>query len=135
MSGKVITDTNLASVKPIFLVVTVGNSEGSSVIKCLCTKCINLSFRTHKVVCKHLYFHGFDVSYTTWSWHGEDVNDTPLPNVDVDVPFEFIDYDDGNTVDMVNDAYRDCAADPKAFKELLEQAEKLCTHDAQISLS
>ncbi|KAL9413832.1 hypothetical protein AB3S75_042342 [Citrus x aurantiifolia] len=25
---------------------------------------------------------------------------------------------------MVNDAYKDCAADPKAFKELLKQAEK-----------
>ena len=107
-----------------FMKFVVGNSEGSSIIKCLCTKCMNLSFCTHKVVHEHLYFHGFDVSYTTWSWHGEDVNYTPLPNVDVDVAFEFIDYDDGNTVDMVNDAYRDCAADPKAFKELLEQAEK-----------
>ena len=36
----------------------------------------------------------------------EDVNDTPLPNVDVDVPFEFIDYDDGNIVNMVNNTYR-----------------------------
>ncbi|XP_024043124.1 uncharacterized protein LOC112099856 [Citrus clementina] len=35
-----------------------------------------------------------------------------------------IDYDDSNTVDMVNDAYRDCAADPKLFKELQEQTEK-----------
>ena len=85
---------------------------------------MNLSFHTHKFVREHLYFHGFDVSYTTWSWHGEDVNDTPLPNVDVNVPFEFIDYDDSNTVDMVNDAYRDCAADPKLFKELQEQTEK-----------
>ena len=103
-----------------FMKFAVGNSEGSSVIKCPCTKYMNLSCRTHKVVREHLYFHGFDVSYTTWSWHGENVNDTPLPNVDVDVPFDFIDYDDSNTVDMVNDAYRDCAADPKAFKELLE---------------
>ena len=106
-----------------FMKFVVGNSEGSSIIKCLCTKCMNLSFRTHKVVREHLYFHGFDVSYTIWSWHREYVNDMPLPNVDVDVAFEFIDYDDGNTVDMVNDAYRDCATDPKAFKELLEQAE------------
>ena len=35
-----------------------------------------------------------------------------------------MDYDNGNTVDMVNDAYKDCAVNPKAFKELLEQAEK-----------
>ncbi|KAH9779331.1 TTF-type domain-containing protein [Citrus sinensis] len=107
-----------------FMKFAIGNSEGSSVIKCSCTKCMNLSFHTHKVVREHLYFHGFDVSYTTWSWHGEDVKDTPLPNVDVNVPFEFIDYNDSNTVDMVNDAYRDYVADPKAFKELLEQAEK-----------
>lgn len=71
------------------------NAEGSSVIKCLSTKCMNLSFRTYKVVREHLYFHGIDVSYTTWNWHGED--DTPHPRVDVDVPFEFIDYDNGNT--------------------------------------
>ena len=107
-----------------FMKFAVGNSEASRVIKCPCTECMNLSFRTHKIVRQHLYFHGFDVSYTTWSWHGEDVNDTPLPNIDVDVPFEFIDYNDGNTVDMVNDAYRDCGADPKVFKELLKQAEK-----------
>ena len=37
---------------------------------------------------------------------------------------KFIDYNDGNTVDMVNNGYRDYVADPKAFKELLEQAEK-----------
>ena len=107
-----------------FMRFAIANAEGSSVIRCMCTKCMNLSFRTHKVVHEHLYFHGFDVSYTTWSWHGEDVHDTPLPNVEVDVPFEFIDYDNGNTVDMVNDAYKDCVADPKAFKELIEQAEK-----------
>ena len=91
-----------------FIRFIITNAEGSSVIRFSCTKCMNLSFRTHKVVREHLYFHGFDVSYTTWSWHGEDVHD----------------YDNGNTIDMVNDAYKDCAAYPKAFKELLEQAEK-----------
>ena len=54
-----------------FMKFAVGNSEGSSVIKRLCTKCMNISFRTHKVVREHLYFYGFDVSYTTWSWHGK----------------------------------------------------------------
>ena len=48
-----------------FMMFATGNSEGNSVIKCLCTKCMNLSFRTHNVVHEHLYFHGFDVSYTT----------------------------------------------------------------------
>ena len=48
----------------------------------------------------------------------EDVNDTPLLNVDVDVLFEFIDYNDGNTVDIVNDTYRrDCTVNRKAFKK------------------
>lgn len=96
------------------------NIEGNSVIKCPFTKCMNLS---SKVVREHWYFHGFDVSYTTWSQHGEDANDTPPPNIDVNVPFVFMDYDDSNTVDMVNKAYKDSAVDPKAFKELLEQAE------------
>ena len=102
----------------------IANAEGSSVIICPCKKCMNLSFHTHKVVCEHLYFYGFYVSYITWSWHGEYVHDIPLPNVEVDVLFEFMNYDNGNTIDMVNNAYKDCAADPKAFKELLEQAEK-----------
>ena len=35
-----------------------------------------------------------------------------------------MDYDNGNTIYTVNDAYKDCAVDPKAFKELLEQDEK-----------
>ena len=107
-----------------FMKFVIVDAEDSSVIKCSCTKCMNLSFRTLKLICEHLYFHGFDVSYTTWSWHGEDVHDTTLPNIEVDVPFEFIDYDNGNIIDMVNDAYKDCAANPKAFKELLEQAKK-----------
>lgn len=51
-------------------------------------------------------------------------DDTPLSNVDIDVPFEFSNYDNSNTVDMVNDAFKDYAADPKAFKELLEWADK-----------
>ena len=85
---------------------------------------MNLSFSTHKVVPEHLYFHGFHICYTTWSWHGKDVHDTPLPNIDVEVPFEFIYYDNGNRADMVNDAYKDYDANPKTFKELLKQAKK-----------
>ena len=81
-----------------FMKFVVGNSKGYSIIKYMCTKCMNLSFRTHTIVHEHLYFHGFDVFYTTWNWHGEEVNGTPLPNVDIDVLFEFID------IDMVNDA-------------------------------
>ena len=47
--------------------IAIANAEGNSVIRCRSTKCMNLSFRTDKVVHEHLYFHGFDVSYTTWS--------------------------------------------------------------------
>lgn len=36
-----------------------------------------------------------------------------------------MDYEDGNTIYMINDAYKDCVVDPKTFKELLEQDEKL----------
>ena len=107
-----------------FMKFAILNAEASSVIRCPCIKCMSLSFCTHKVVRKHLYFHGFDVSYTTWNWHGEDVHDAPLFNVGVDVLIEFMDYDNGNTVDIVNDAYKDCVVGPKAFKELLEYVEK-----------
>lgn len=48
-----------------FMKFAIDNADGNSVIKCLCTKCMNLSFRTHKVVPEHLYFHGIDVFYTT----------------------------------------------------------------------
>ncbi|ESR54513.1 hypothetical protein CICLE_v10023984mg [Citrus x clementina] len=50
-----------------FMKFAIANTKGSSVIRCLSTKCMNLSFRTDKVVREHLSFHGFDVSYTTWS--------------------------------------------------------------------
>ena len=31
-----------------FMTFAITNAEGSSIIRCLCTKCMNLSFRTHK---------------------------------------------------------------------------------------
>ncbi|ESR45947.1 hypothetical protein CICLE_v10003481mg [Citrus x clementina] len=48
-----------------FMRFAIANAEGSSVIRCPCTKCMNLFFRTHTVVLEHLYFYDFDVSYTT----------------------------------------------------------------------
>ena len=96
---------------------------------------MNLSFHTHKVVREHLYFHGFDVSYTTWSWHGEDVRDTPLPNVDVDVLFEFMDYNYGNSVDMLTMFIRIVLQILRHLNNLWNRLISLCTRDAQISLS
>lgn len=48
-----------------------------------------------------------------------------MPSYNADDPFESIDFNYSNIMDMVNDAYKDCDGHPKAFRKLLEQAEKL----------
>lgn len=116
-----------------FMKFVINHADSSSIIKCSFTKFINLSFSTHKVISEHLYFHRIDVFYTTQIQHRED--DTPLPNVYVDIPFEFLDYDNGNTVDMANTAYKDCVTDPKHLKNLQNRLRSHCTQDAKISLS
>ena len=35
-----------------------------------------------------------------------------------------MDYDGGNTIEMVQDTFKDCDSDPKAFRKLLEDSEK-----------
>ncbi|XP_038695451.1 uncharacterized protein LOC119992730 [Tripterygium wilfordii] len=105
-----------------FMNFAVENVMDASVIRCPCYECRNLAFLPTKKVTEHLFWKGFDVAYKTWTWHVEDIHTTPSCNVDF--PFESMDYNDGNTGDMVNDAYKNCYGDPKAFKELLEQAQK-----------
>ena len=45
-----------------FMKFAIANVEGSSVVRCPCTKCMNLYFYTYKFVCEYLYFNGFNVS-------------------------------------------------------------------------
>lgn len=85
---------------------------------------MNLSFHTLKIVCEHLYFHGFDCL----THLGVGIGKMSIPHhflMEFRYSIGFMDYRDGNTIYMINDAYKDCVVDPKAFKELLEQDEKL----------
>lgn len=47
------------------------------------------------------------------------------PILYVDFAFEPMDLNNGSIVDMVNNTYKDCDGDLKAFRAHLEQAKKL----------
>ena len=40
-------------------------------IRCPCQRCDNLTQLSIQQVRDHLYFNGFDLTYTRWIWHGE----------------------------------------------------------------
>ncbi|XP_024043026.1 uncharacterized protein LOC112099786 [Citrus clementina] len=107
-----------------FINFAIKNARGSSVIRCPCVDCGNLSFETLTTVKDNLYMHGFDVKYDNWFWHGEEIHKSSSPQRENHFQQQNIEFDNGNELKMVNDAYKGCCGDPKAFKELLEQAEK-----------
>ncbi|KAH9781219.1 hypothetical protein KPL71_008375 [Citrus sinensis] len=107
-----------------FIKTAVESNQEISVVRCPCDKCRNLAFHRPKEVKDHLIIWGFDMSYKTWVWHGEDICNKSPDNIGCQNDSGYMDYDSGNTVEMVEDALKDCDSDPKAFKKLLEDSEK-----------
>ncbi|XP_052297107.1 uncharacterized protein LOC127902292 [Citrus sinensis] len=108
----------------IFIKTAVESNQEISVVRCPCDKCRNLAFHRPKEVKDHLIIWGLDMSYKTWVWHGEDIRNKSPDNIGCQNDSGYMDYDGGNTVEMVEDAFKDCDSDPKAFKKLLEYFEK-----------
>ena len=102
----------------------VESNQEISVVRCPCDKCQNLAFHRPKEVKDHLIIWGFDMSYKIWVWHGEDIGNKSPDNISCQNDSGYMDYDGGNTIEMVEDAFKDCNSDPKAFKKLLEDSEK-----------
>ena len=100
----------------------VKNAEGNKNIRCPRNRCGNLSIHTSNVVTDYLFFNGFDLNQKNWFWHEEEISKCVSPKDD-QFESQHMDFEEGNTVEMVNDAYKDCG-NPTAFKELLEHAEK-----------
>ncbi|KAK9204212.1 hypothetical protein WN943_014470 [Citrus x changshan-huyou] len=107
-----------------FIKTAVESNQEISVVRCPCDKCRNLAFHRPKEVKDHLIIWGLDMSYKTWVWHGEDIRNKSPDNIGCQNDSGYMDYDGGNTVEMVEDAFNDCDSDPKAFKKLLEDSEK-----------
>ena len=62
-----------------FINFAIKNARDSSVIRCPCLDCGNLSFKTPTIVKDNLYMHGFDVKYDNWFWHGEEIHKSSSP--------------------------------------------------------
>ncbi|KAK9212492.1 hypothetical protein WN943_001874 [Citrus x changshan-huyou] len=107
-----------------FIKTAVESNQEISVVRCPCDKCQNLAFHRPKEVKDHLIIWGLDMSYKTWVWHGEDIRNKSPDNIGCQNDSGYMDYDGGNTVEMVEDAFKDCDSDPKALKKLLEDSEK-----------
>ncbi|TXG73091.1 hypothetical protein EZV62_001670 [Acer yangbiense] len=106
-----------------FIEFAILNSENPNLIRCPCQFCGNLKFQSPREVENHLFVKGIDKSYQIWTWHGED-DPSMGENIELDCN-QYFDYDKGvNAIEMVHDAYKNCTVDPKAFKVLLEDAEK-----------
>ena len=54
---------------------------------------------------------------------GEDIRNKSPNNIGCQNDSGYMDYDGGNTVEMVEDAFKDCDSDPKALKKILEDSE------------
>ncbi|XP_028051458.1 uncharacterized protein LOC114256072 [Camellia sinensis] len=98
-------------------------------IRCPCRVYGNLRSQPIRVIRNHLFFNGIDQSYTTWMWHGETVTSGASPCLnEQDISqqqFDMSPIDNvAETIEMVQDAYDRCMADPEVFKKLLEDAEK-----------
>ncbi|XP_024046507.1 uncharacterized protein LOC112100875 [Citrus clementina] len=107
-----------------FIKTAVESNQEISVVRCPCDKCQNLAFHRPKEVKDHLIIWGLDMSYKTWVWHGEDIRNKSPDNIGCQNDSGYMDYDGGNTVEMVEDAFKDCDSDLKALKKLLEDSEK-----------
>ncbi|KAK9189986.1 hypothetical protein WN943_018586 [Citrus x changshan-huyou] len=106
-----------------FIKTAVESNQEISVVRCPCDKCQNLAFHRPKEVKDHLIIWGLDMSYKTWVWHGEDIRNKSPDNIGCQNDSGYMDYDGGNTVEMVEDAFKDCDSDPKALKKILEDSE------------
>lgn len=108
----------------MFMNFAIENSDNGDFIRCPCIKCKNLSFYHSRTVRDHLFFKGFDESYTIWTWHGE--TEPGMTKIDIgdQVDPQNMYLNQGEAVNMINDAYKHFDDDPKAFKSLLEDAEK-----------
>ena len=107
-----------------FLNFATKYAGGSNVIRSPCLDCGNLSFETLTTVKDDLYMHDFNVKYDNWFWHREEIHKSPSPWRENHFELQNIEFDNSNELEMVNDAYKCCYVDSKAFKELPEQAEK-----------
>lgn len=108
----------------MFMNFAIENSDNGDFIRCPSIKCKNLAFYHSRIVKDHLFFKGFDESYTIWTWHGE--TEPGMTKIDIgdQVDPQNMYLNQGEAVNMINDAYKHFDDDPKAFKSLLEDAEK-----------
>jgi hypothetical protein len=120
-------------------------NEGASIL-CPCQKCLNITRQPKEIVEYHLHVNGMAVSYTKWSYHGED--DGPDENYDHSLyqSDDDDDYDDGNEnhndhVDKMLDELHDSSdrgpSDTNFYAMLIEEAKKElhegCTTETRLS--
>lgn len=102
----------------------IENSDNDDSIRCPCIKCKNLAFYPFKIVREHLFFKGFDESYTIWTWHGETKPGMTKIDIGDQVDPQNMYLNQGDAVNVINNAYKHFDDDPKAFKSLLEDVKK-----------
>jgi Transposase-associated domain len=87
-----------------FVALAFAKVARANTIRCPCTVCKNVLFKTRAVVEFHLVKNGMDESYKIWTLHGEDPDDT---NTTEDLEHEHLDdleqenLDDSDAFEMV----------------------------------
>ena len=64
-----------------FLESAQKNPEFNGFMRCPCRRCGNLTKLQVEEVRNHLFFNGFDLTYTRWIWHGEATSSFSSENV------------------------------------------------------
>ena len=103
-----------------FISFAIQNSTSKISIRCPCLQCGNLIFHTPQIIREHLFFYGFDQSYLTWYWHGEEgpSSEPTTTKAERCTKNQFFN-DVDSTIDMVKAVYDDFHADAEIFKKLL----------------
>ncbi|XP_042988691.1 uncharacterized protein LOC122316221 [Carya illinoinensis] len=79
-----------------FLAMAVAHTPTTDQIRCPCRRCRNRAFHSIRTVEDHLFLRGFDPTYQTWIFHGEDdpFLSTPLSDEEQDDTRDFSEYPD-----------------------------------------
>ena len=108
-----------------FISFAIQNSTSKISIRCPCLQCGNMLFHTPRIVREHLFFYGFDQSYLTWYWHGEEGPSSGPTIIRAERCTKNQFFDNVYcTIEVVKAAHDDFQADSEFFLKLFDDAKK-----------
>jgi len=99
---------------------------------CPCVNCLNVRRQSIELIREHLLYDSFLKSYRTWTWHGEVVNLSSIPQSE-----ESNVYHEDRMEDMIDDIGEDNFKNAQVYDSLKDDSEKSlypgCTRFTRLS--